>query len=383
MKIGMMSDYYKPYISGVTVYIEGYKRQFEAAGHEVFIFTFGEETEAEIEQGILRTPGLNIYTEGYYFNLMHSEHVRHLLQQMDVVNVHHPYISGTLALRYCRPKNIPIIFTGHTRYDVYANAYLPRPAAWSVQQVIAYYLPNFLNKIDLTIVPSESARKVLLDYGVQKMIQVIPHGIDLSLFRAAGGAFDRTDLGIPSEDVLLIYVGRLGAEKNLPLLLTAMKHVSEQNPDISLLLVGDGPEKQPLKKLVKDLDLEEKVHFGNEVPHQNTPDYYRSADIFVMPSANETFGFTIVEAMACGLPVVAVDRPGVRDNIEPEITGLLANDDPVDYAAQILKLASSPIMRKSMGERARVEAEKFSLETSAQSVLQIFEKLNEARSENA
>jgi glycosyltransferase involved in cell wall biosynthesis len=379
MKIGMMSDYYKPYISGVTVYIDSYKRQFEAAGHKVYIFTFGEQTQEELEEGVLRTPGINIYTDGYYLNFIHNEPVRQMLQSMDVVDVHHPYISGNLALRYCRPKNIPIVFTGHTRYDVYANAYLPKPAAWSWQQFNAFYLPHILNRVDLTIVPSDSARKILLDYGVEKQIQVIPHGIDLGLFKMKVEPIDRSEFGIPQDHILLVYIGRFGSEKNLPFLLAAMRHVSAQNPDVSLLLVGDGPEKQSLKKLARDTGLETKIHFANEVPHQRTPAYYRAADIFVMPSVNETFGFTIVEAMACGLPVVAMDRPGVRDNVEPEITGLLSSDDPQEFASNILKLAGSPILRAYMGERARLESERFSLETSAQLVLQKFEQLIEAK----
>ena len=125
MKIGMMADTYKPHISGITNYIELNKRAFENAGHEVHVFTFGDLDHQDDETRIVRSPGVPLADTGFYLSLRYSKEAKELLQSMDIVHVHHPFLSGRLALHYCRPKQIPIIFTNHTRYDLYAQAYFP------------------------------------------------------------------------------------------------------------------------------------------------------------------------------------------------------------------------------------------------------------------
>ena len=129
MRIGMMVDVYKPYISGVTNHVELSKQYMESQGHEVFVFTFGDNDYADQEDNIIRSPGLSFdlpaVEGGVTLNLRYDRFSRGLLKTMDVVHTHHPFISGMLALRYCKPNNIPILFTTHTRYDLYYQAYLP------------------------------------------------------------------------------------------------------------------------------------------------------------------------------------------------------------------------------------------------------------------
>ena len=125
MRIGMMADTYKPHMSGITNYIELNKRVLEEAGHDVFVFTIGDTDYQDNERRVIRSPGLPLTDTGYYLSFQYNRKAKALLQTMDVVHVHHPFLSGRLALRYCRPLNIPIIFTNHTRYDIYAQTYLP------------------------------------------------------------------------------------------------------------------------------------------------------------------------------------------------------------------------------------------------------------------
>lgn len=125
MRIGMMADIYKPHVSGITNDISLNKRVLEQAGHEVFIFTFGDLDYPDEETNVIRSPGLPLVDTGYYLNYRYSRKAKALLQTMDLVHVNHPFLSGRLALRYCRPLHIPIVFTNHTRYDLYAQAYMP------------------------------------------------------------------------------------------------------------------------------------------------------------------------------------------------------------------------------------------------------------------
>ena len=118
MRIGMMTDVYKPHISGITNYISLNKRFLEKEGHQVFIFTFSDEDYQDDESNVIRSPGLPLLDTGYFFNINYRREARALLRTMDVVHVHHPFLSGSLALRYCRPRGTPIVFTNHTRYDL-------------------------------------------------------------------------------------------------------------------------------------------------------------------------------------------------------------------------------------------------------------------------
>src|SRR5512147_444085 len=177
MRIGMLADVYKPHISGITHYISLNKRYLEKLGHQVYIFTFGDEDYADDESNVIRSPGLPILDTGYYINLQHSPRARKLLRTMDIVHVHHPFLSGSLALRYCKPRAIPIVFTNHTRYDLYAQAYLPGLPDIIGETSLKAYMPSFCRACDLVISPSPGMREVMQRFGVDVPITVVPNGV--------------------------------------------------------------------------------------------------------------------------------------------------------------------------------------------------------------
>jgi glycosyltransferase involved in cell wall biosynthesis len=143
MRIGMMADVYKPHVSGITNYIALNKKHLEDMGHQVYVFTFGDEDYPDDEPNVIRSTGLPIMDTGYYISLRYGHQARRLLRTMDVVHVNHPFLSGSLALRYCKPRSIPIIYTNHTRYDLYAQAYLPVLPDIVGETSLKAYLPAF------------------------------------------------------------------------------------------------------------------------------------------------------------------------------------------------------------------------------------------------
>ena len=143
MRIGMMVDTYKPYISGITNYIELSKHALEKHGHEVFIFTFGDADYQEEDAHIIRTTGLALSDSGFYLSFSHNRLAKKLIQSMDIIHVHHPFLSGRLALRYCNPLRIPIVFTNHTRYDLFAQFYLPMLPEEITDGLLQAYMPSF------------------------------------------------------------------------------------------------------------------------------------------------------------------------------------------------------------------------------------------------
>src|SRR5215216_2061346 len=208
MRIGMMADTYKPYVSGITNYIDLNKRALEDAGHEVYVFTFGDLDHQDDEPRVIRSPGLPLADTGFYLSLRYKTKNKKLLQTMDVVHVHHPFLSGRLALNYCRRAQIPIIFTNHTRYDLYAQARLPHMPKEVSQSMLQAYMPDFCDAVDLVISPSRGMEKVLRQYGVESHIEVVPNGVDLHRFQEAT-PLARANFGFTDDDILLVYAGRI------------------------------------------------------------------------------------------------------------------------------------------------------------------------------
>lgn len=376
MRIGMMVDVYKPHVSGITNYITLNKRFLEQLGHEVFVFTFGNEDYADDETHIIRSPGMPLLNTGYYVSLNYSRQARSLIRTMDVVHVHHPFLSGSLALRYCRPRGIPVIFTNHTRYDLYTRAYLPVLPDVIGETAIEAYLPAFCRACDLVISPSPGMRDVLRRYGVDVHIEVVPNGVDLRPFRQAEAGNLRAELGFSPETVLLIYVGRLGPEKNLPFLLRSFAGAALAYENIGLLLVGDGPERDNLEDRVQYMKLTARVKFTGMIPYHELPNYMAIADAFVTASVTEVHPLTVIEAMAAGLPVLGIDSPGVGDTIEDGVTGyLVPEEDLAAFTAKMVRLITDQENRKRMAQQASQQVERYAIENTVQKMSELYQQV--------
>jgi glycosyltransferase involved in cell wall biosynthesis len=378
MRIGMMVDLYKPYISGITNHIELSKKYLEAAGHEVFVFTFGDEHYQDDEPNVIRSPGLSLplVDTGYYLNIRYSQKAQKLLRSMDVVHVHHPFLSGRLAIWYCKPRGIPIVYTNHTRYDLYAQAYLPVLPEGMGETFLKAYLPNFCTSVDLVIAPSMGLQAVLQRIGVTAPITVLPNGVDLSPFRAKIEPVDRATLGFDARDVILIYVGRLGPEKNLPFLLRSFNGVVQTYEGVRLLIVGDGPERDNLEDRVRHMGIGEYVSFAGQVPYAMIPAYLKMADVFVTASVTEVHPLSVIEAMAAGLPVLGIDSPGISDSITNGETGyIVSEEDLAIYTAKMIRLVKEREIRLKMSKQARSASEQYAIERTTKMMVECYQQV--------
>jgi 1,2-diacylglycerol 3-alpha-glucosyltransferase len=374
MRIGMMADIYKPHVSGITNYISLNKQHLELAGHDVFIFTFGDLDYPDEETNIIRSPGLPLVDTGYYLNFRYSRKAKALLQTMDLVHVNHPFLSGRLALHYCRPLNIPIVFTNHTRYDLYAQAYMPLLPEEISTSFLQSYMPPFCTAMDLVISPSPGMADVLRKLGVTSLIEVVPNGVELERYQQACEDC-RAEFGFKPEDILLIYSGRLGPEKNVGFLLQAFAGVAEALDDVHLIIIGGGPEEESLKKLSAEISIADRVHFFGMVAYDRMPHYLAMGDIFVTASVTEVHPLAVIEAMATGLPALGIHSVGVGDTIEDGSTGLLASQDQAAYAAKLTRLCLEPSLRHKMGLAARKASEEYAVEHTTQIMLAHYEHL--------
>ena len=374
MRIGMMADTYKPYVSGITNYIDLNKRYLENAGHEVYVFTFSEPDYADDEPRVIRSPGLPLADTGFFLSLRYSREAKKLLQKMDVVHVHHPFLSGRLALHYCRPAQIPIVFTNHTRYDLYAQAYLPILPEEVSEGLLQAYMPSFCEAVNLVVSPSPGMEKILRELEVESPIEIVPNGVELKRFIQAE-PLSRADYGFKRGDILLIYTGRLGPEKNLEFLLQAFAGVVQAIDNVRLLLVGDGPLKADLQGLTKDLRIKEVVKFIGLIPYDKMPGYLAMCDAFVTASVTEVHPLSVIEAMGAGLPVMGIHSPGVGDTVEDGLTGFLSTEDLSAFSAKLTRLCIEKQLRQKMGQAARIASQKYDIELTTRTMLAHYEKL--------
>ena len=378
MRIGMMVDTYKPYVSGVTNHVDLHKRALERAGHEVYVFTFGDDDYPDDDPRILRSPGVPLSDTGFYLSLRYKTKHKKLLQTMDVVHVHHPFLSGRLALNYCRPARIPIVFTNHSRYDLLAQAYLPLMPDEVSHSLLQAYMPDFCETIDLVISPSASMEKILRELGVKGHIEVIPNGVELYKFHQAK-PFPRSRFGFRNEDILLVYAGRIAPEKNLDFLLQAFANFTGRIPNVYLLLVGGGTKQfeEEVQNLIAQLGIGNRVYSTGVIAYDDIPSYLAMCDIFVTTSVAETFGMSTVEAMSTGLPIMAVHSPGTSDIVEDGKTGFLTNEDVTAFNAKLTYLCQHPVFRKEMGQAACQASEQYDIERTTKILLGHYTRLTQ------
>lgn len=375
MRIGMVTACYKPVINGVTRMVALYKQQLESLGHEVTIFTLGEPDPAGEEPGVVRSPALPLGGDGYYISMRYTSAAQKLLSQMEIIHCHHLFMSVEMAHRYGR---CPIVYTNHTRYDLYTGTYfpLPQPAADAIMRQV---WPEVTDLADVVVTPTESVRRLMLEFGVHRPIEVIPNGVDLRPLRQPAHPCRKADLGLPESAVLLIYVGRLSAEKNVTVLLDQFALAQEIVPDLYLMIVGKGPLEAELKRQAYELGLAERIHFTGPVGYEAVADYLAAADIFVTASVTEVHPLTVIEAMAAGLPVVATASPGIVDSVESGKSGILTRQPDGGLAPAIVAMAVDANRRQQMAAAARIASERFDIRKTTSQTLDLYERLRLTR----
>lgn len=374
MRIGMVTACYKPVINGVTRMVSLYKQYMEAAGHEVTIFTLGDADPYD-EPGVVRSPGLMLGEYGYYISMRYTKEAQTLLQEMDIIHCHHLFMSVEMAHRYGRS---PIVYTNHTRYDLYTGSFtsIPQPAADAIMRQI---WPDFTDYADVVITPSASVRDVMLEFGVRRPIELIENGVNLRPFHYPSQPLSKTDLNVPETAVLVTYVGRLSPEKDVDILLEQFAIAKDVVPNLYLMIMGSGSSQPDLEKQAQQLGIPDNVLFTGPIAYEQVGNYLAAADLFATASVTEVHPLTVIEAMAAGLPAVAISSPGIVDIVESGKSGLLTTKPAGGLAAALVGLASNETQRKQMAQAARENSERYSIEKTIQRTLELYERLQKER----
>lgn len=378
MRIGVFSDSYKPYISGVVISIENSVRELRALGHQVYIFAPRYPGQTEAEPAVFRFPSFRSPTNtDYTLAIPISLKLRSLLRELDLdlIHVHSPFLLGRLGAAQARRLEIPLVFTYHTLYDQYVH-YVPFHQGLT-RRLTIQLTRYFCNQCDTVITPTAKVRQLLEGYGVKSPIEVLPSGIDLMRFQTGDRRWLRERFNIHPGARVLLFVGRLTKEKNLDFLLRAFQLVEQ--PEVFLVLVARGPEEENLKRLASHLGIADRVIFAGHMVDQDLVNCYYGADLFVFPSVTETQGLVVVEAMATGLPVVAVDAFGVAEMVDHGLNGFLTPNHTGEFSRAINALLLDEPQRQQMGERAREKAESLSAPAIAQQLQGIYQRLIDRR----
>jgi D-inositol-3-phosphate glycosyltransferase len=217
--------------------------------------------------------------------------------------------------------------------------------------------------VDRVICASQGEKDMITTlYGVSpQKITVVPCGVDTEVFRPLEKARIRRQLGLPANERVVLFVGRIEPLKGIDLLLRAVSHLDGRFR--VLVIGGDGKDlarKSELAVLAAELRIADKVNFVDAVPHDDLPLYYNAADICVVPSYYESFGLVAVEAMACGVPVIASRVGGLKETVQDGQTGYLVPWlCPEPFAERLDLLLSNEPLRRSLGREARVAAERY------------------------
>lgn len=376
MRVAVFTDSYEPYVSGVVRSIKTFARELAAMGHETCIFAPAYPGHEQAGTNLFRFSSLPSPTHpDFRLAIPVSPRLGSTLRrlQCDLVHVHSPFLMGSLGARYARRFGLPLVFTFHTFYHQYTH-YVPLPR-WLTEPLASLWVRDFSDRCNLIIAPSESARRFLRQIGVQKPIEVIPTGVDVQRFAGGDPDWLRQRLGLPAESPIVLYAGRLTREKNLDLLLDAFVAVHRKHPQAHLVLTGDGPLRPHLEQRVAVLGLGGHVHFTGALLLERMADCYAGADLFAFASLTETQGLVVLEAMAAGLPVVAVAGPGITDVVDDGTDGILVPPDATALARGLADMLADADRRRAMSRAARIKAEQNSSTAMAARLAEAYRRL--------
>lgn len=383
MNIAIFTNNYLPNPYGVSGSIESFRKQFEKLGHTVFIFAPDYKNYKDENPNVFRYLSLDIqYKIKFPIVVPYSSKMDKIIENLsiDIIHSQHPNLLGTAAKKWAKKKNVPLVFTWHTLYDQYAHFVPLIPKKLSSEYIINKAV-NYADSCNFVITPTNSVKEIIRKWGVKNQnIEAIPTGIEEAYYQNPDRKKICEKFHVEKNEILLLLVSRLTQEKNIEFLFDSIFKVIQNKNNVKFMIVGEGNLMPKLKKMVADNNLKNKVVFAGIVSKKELKNYYAAGDIFVYSSKSETQGMIISEAMYSGLPVVAVDAPGVCDLVQDEKNGFLVPEDEKEFAMAVEKLITDENQRNKFSvESKRIAQENFTDKICAQKMLNIYQKLIEEK----
>lgn len=376
MRIAYLTQSYPPMVSGASIAAEQLATAMSKRGHEVLVIAASDTgNQYVVKKKKLTILKLRSFPNPLRVNqrslLFPKFKILKALQEFkpDLIHTHEPLQVGLSGLKYAKSAHVPILLTTH-QLPWFIASYMPDVLGFRqlIERLVWRYARWIIKKFNCVISPTKTISKIIKEKTRVKPI-TINYGIDLQLFSPCHHLIEkeetRSKFNIPTDAPIILHIGRLDADKSVNRVILASEKTLK-NSKTYLLIVGDGSQKQILSQLCKSLGIENQVCFAGFIScKEDLARIYRAADVFVTASKIETQGIVLLEAMACGLPIAAVNATCIPEVVKDGINGFLAesgNGSGLSEAVnQILKNDQSV---KSMKMHSRLIAEKYNIETS-------------------
>lgn len=381
MNICMFTNTYLPHMGGVAKSVDSFARDLRAKGHKVLIIspTFSHKEQSSDEKDVLRVPAIqNFNGSDFSVSVPLPFIINNRINSFnpDLIHSHHPYLLGDAALRTAYRRNLPLVFTHHTLYEQYTH-YVPMDS--KIMKRLAVNLStSYANHCDRVIAPSQSIADLIAQRGVTASIQVIPTGVDIDYFSSGDGAGFRRQHQIPENVPVIGHLGRLAPEKNLEYLAEAMVLAFNKIPDKPrFLVVGSGPSKSRIREIFNKNGLSDQLILAGKQSGRDLADAYQAMDLFVFSSKSETQGMVLTEAMAAGVPVIALDASGAREVVQDKYNGRLLDENasPGMFAQAVADFFAEPEKAGAWEKAAFDTAREFSRQRSAQKLISTYQSV--------
>ncbi|HEX5385944.1 MAG TPA: glycosyltransferase family 4 protein [Gemmatimonadales bacterium] len=372
MRIALVTEFYYPHLGGVTEHVHNLAKVFNAAGHHTIVITSHmrmpvgspDAHEYARDEPFVRRVGTSrvIYSAGSFARVTTGWRLRRQLrdlfraEKIDVVHIHGGLAPtfGVIAPFPAWDLGLPVVATFHSWF---AKSHLLRTfrriAQWSIDRHAA------------TIAVSQPVVDAHARY-LHANWEIIPNGVDTDFFASGEGA-------PAAPRPTLLFLGRLDPRNGLETVLRAMPAILDRHPTTRLVVAGDGPLRPLYERLARPVAGH--VEFLGRV-NGNRPDVYGSADIYLCPTTKASFGITLLEAMACGTPMVVSDITGFRELVDGGSEAVLVpKGDPAAWASATGDLLGDPARRAAMSAAGRAKSAEFAWPRVADRVLAVYRRV--------
>lgn len=381
MRIALFTETYLPHINGVVTHVKSLKDGLEHLGHEVLIVTADAGARRHyIADGILHCPA---HTSNRFYGYgvalpLSTTRLKYISQfNPDIIHVHNEFGIGLSGIMIAKLLRITLVYTLHTMYDEYIYYVAPQPLVPVTTKLSHEYTKFFARSAQALTGPSKKCEEYFRKVGVYKPVSVIPNPVDLEAFdphkidEEKKRVFRQT-FGYTDQMTIGVFVGRLGREKSVDVLLNYWKETIFPQEQVRLLIIGDGPCREELEEQAQELGITDMVTFTGKVLHEEIPPYFACCDFYITASTSDTNSISMLEGMAMGLPVLQITDPLNEGQVKDGVNGFIFNDAQ-DMADKIHALKNMPPeQREEFHRSARNSVEHSGSVNLAEYVLKVY-----------
>lgn len=377
MGILFVSDVYFPRVNGVSTSIETFRRDLAALGCDTWLVAPRYPGAWQDDPTILRQPSRYLVFDPEDRMMSAKASRRAALDlgaRIDAVHVHTPFVAHWVGKRIARELRVPVIETYHTFFEEYLHHYvplLPRTVARAFARAVSL---RQCNAVDAVVAPSRQLADVLVGYGVERPVHVIPTGLHLDEFTGGDRAAFRARYGIAADRPVMLLVGRVAHEKNIGFLLRVLTVVRASVPNVLFVIAGEGPAREALRREVAHAGSSDNVLFVGYLDRRTElRDCYRAADVFVFASRTETQGLVLLESLALGVPVVSTAVLGTKEVLDGAAGAIVVEEDVGEFADAVTRVLTRSDLRATLAAAARdFVAARWSSGEMAQRLLRVY-----------